>query len=334
MARLAKKIIGEIIKSHIDKHNYSHREISLLSGINEVNLSNLINGKKAISFKQSEKLSKVFDDLKDDETFLFKMHSKLNNLESNNEVELEIANSFKDFKLLYNFKLLDDFSKINIVRKNIDGASFENFEKFILNSSLSFSKYKDKALAKFWIVLMYKKHKNNSNPNTFKKSSKSTVYKMILDIFFSNLNIDERVLKIKQALWDRGIMVANGPYISKSLVKGVSFKKKNTRFIFLSDMYKREYRWLIFLVHELVHFYENITDEDRIEEHSITIIKSYLKKYIVKHQDFAVFFKFYDSNSQTFLHDDKNKYFDELYDQTKEKIDFGSPEELLQTIDY
>ena len=327
---LAREIIGDIITSHIKESHYSQKEVSLLSGISESKLSKIINGESEISFISSQKLSQVFDDLKDDEDFLFKTYKKLLFLEKSDNEDLKLLNTFDKFALM------DDFSKINILRKNIDGGSFKKFERFILNSSTSFSRYKDDPKGKLWLVLMYKKYKNQANTNSFKKSTKNTVYKKVFEIFFqTNLSIEKRIEAIQAELWKRGLIVKNGPYFKGSLIKGVSFVRKTNRFIFLTDMYKREFRWLISLVHELVHFYENFTNEQVIENYSINIIKDYIAKNNIKHSDFAAFFEiynqFYDLKKRKFLIS-KDEYFNKIHDATKHKIIFGHEDDLIDSL--
>ncbi len=328
---VAKEIIGDIIKSQIEESNYSQKEVSLLSGIDEITLSKIINGKTTITSLNSQKLAKVFDDFKDDEDFLIRTYNKIKNLETSNMENTKLLDGIKEFELM------SDFSKINIINKNIDGDSLENFEKFILNSSISYSKYKERPKAKLWLILMYKKHKNIKNQNNFKKSTKKTVYKKVFEIFFEPKdNIEERIEKIQKELWNRGIILKNGPFFKSSTMKGVSFVRRNNRFVFLTDMFKREYRWLISLVHELIHFYENIEDEKEIENYAIDLIKNFIKKNNLNHSDFDYFFKmhddYYDPIKDKYLID-KEKYFKKLKDNTKMRISFGNPNDLISLIE-
>ena len=328
---LAKEIIGDIVKSQIEESNYSQKEVSLLSGIDEITLSKIINGKTTITSLNSQKLAKVFDDFKNDEDFLIRTYNKIKNLETSNMENTKLLDGIKEFELM------SDFSKINIINKNIEGDSLENFEKFILNSSISYSKYKERPKAKLWLILMYKKYKNIKNQNNFKKSTKKTVYKKVFEIFFdSKINIEERIERIEKELWNRGIIVKNGPFFKSSTMKGVSFLRRNNRFVFLTDMFKREYRWLISLVHELVHFYENIEDEKEIENYAIDLIKNFIKKNNLNHSDFDYFFKmhedYYDPIQDKYSIN-KEKYFKKLKDNTKKKISFGNPDDLISLIE-
>ena len=328
---LAKEIIGDIVKSQIEESNYSQTEVSLLSGVDQITLSNIINGKIAITLLNSQKLAKVFDDFKDDESFLFTTYNKIKNLENSDKEDSKMLDGFK------RFELMDSLSKINIIKKNIDGGSLKNFEKFVLKSSTSYSKYKDSPRSKLWLILMYKKYKKQNNQNNFKKSTKETVYRKIFKIFFnSKINIEERIKKIKEELWNRGIILKNGPFFAYSTMKGVSFVRKNDRFIFLTDMYKREYRWLISLIHELIHFYENIEDEKEIEDYAINLIKNFIEKNNINHSDFNYFFKiykdFYDPKKDKYLIS-KNKYFEKLHKNTKMRLSFGNPDNLIKLIE-
>ena len=328
----AKEIISDIIKSHIKHNKYSQAEVSLLSGIDQVTLSRIINGKEEISLVNSKKLARVFDDLKDDELFLFRIYSDMKEFETLDERDSKILEGIEEYKGYKNFKLLDKFSKMAIVRKIIDGGSLKKFEKFILKHSISFSKYKDSPKAKLWLVLMYRQNKNLKNVGNFKKSTKKTVYKKVFDIFFKlNVDIHKRIKKIQNELSSRGIIVQNGPYFKGSLVKGVSFIRNTSRFIFLTDMYKREYRWLISLVHELIHFYENLTNENEIENYAILLIKQYIATNEIIDCDFDVFFKAYNNKQNQFL-DNKEDYFEKLRAKTKRNLSFGHPQNLINLL--
>lgn len=321
----ARMAVAEVISENMTYWGYTSKEVAILSGIHESTIAKLLNGQIDVNIDHSERLSTVFKDWTGT-TLIDFYNKKIENL----EVDDKNDELVKYLESVEKFKLMDELSIRETLRHTWPGRSRIAFNEFLINSNANFSQYKDKALAQLWVALMFNKHSLATPSGDFKKSSYSTIFKNVFDRFFKDGDFNNRFKEIKDYLDKSGIVVENGPFIANSSIRGVSFNKNHNRYIFLSDMGKREFWWLLSLIHELLHFYSQNTDETEIDKEAESLIKNYIAKNNVKHKDFDAFFKKqletdWDNKSQ----EAKDEYFAWLRENTTRKINFGDASDLL-----
>lgn len=308
------------IKENIEYLNLTQTQISLLTGITERHLSEILNGKEEITPESSASLGKLFGL---DPLVLFDMQTKYNKLNSKpSDAEEAIINYTSS---LDQYKLTDKLSMRLISDSFFPGKDLNSYKNYLSKSVVGFKKYKDKPLAYLWIALMEHKFGQLKSSGLFKKSSKETVYKNVIQILLSNKPFDIRLEEVKEYLSKSGIILAEGPFIKDSTIHGVSIERGHQKFIFISDMDKREYTFIVSLIHELVHYYENINQDDEraIDNKAYEILSRYMSKYDLEHKDLSVFFEAINSDLK------EKDLFDHLHANTKKKINFGNVEKVL-----
>lgn len=321
----ARAAVAEVISENIKFWGYTNKEVAILSGLHETTIAKLLSGTIDVNLDHSQRLASVFRDWTS--TTLIEFYKKkIESLKKDEKYE-EMVNFLETTN---KFKLVDELSLQETVKHIFPGNSRESFNNFLLNSNVCFSQYKDKALAQLWVALMFNKYASIVPKGEFKKSSGPTVFKNVFDRFFTNESFEIRFVEIQKYLDKNGIFVVNGPFIKNSSIRGVSFNKNHQRYIFLSDMSKREFWWLLSLVHEMLHFYSTLEQEVEICKESERLIKTYITKNNIVNKDFAAFFKKQDSidwgvNDQ----EAKDEYFAWLQKNTSQKISFGEVEDLL-----
>lgn len=323
--REARLAVAEVISENIKFCGYTNKEVAILSGLHESTIAKLLSGAIYVNSDHSQRLASVFRDWTDTTLIEF-YNKKMKSLKKDEKYE-EMANFLETTD---KFKLVDELSLQETIKHIFPGNSRESFTNFLLNSNVGFSRYKDKALAQLWVALMFNKYASKAPKGEFKKSSGPTVFKNVFDRFFTNESFGERFVEIQKYLDKNGILVVNGPFIKNSSIRGVSFNKNHQRYIFLSDMNKREFWWFLSLIHEMLHFYSTSEQEFEICQEAEKLIKSYMTKNNIVNEDFTTFFKKQESIDRSAKdQESKDEYFDWLQKNTSQKISFGEVEDLL-----
>ena len=127
-----------------------------------------------------------------------------------------------------------------------------------------------------------------------------------------------------EELSENGIVLINSPFISGSKIRGATFKKNSSKYIFMSDMNKREYAYIFALGHEIRHI-NGFTAEDN--DILADKIKNYLEKNNIEHE-IKKSFELYKSkqNNKKFKKED----WEYLHKNTKLKINFGDQKEFIK----
>ena len=312
-------MVKNIIKENLKVKNLSQKELAIKANLTPQVISEIVLGKRNPS---NETLLKIENALDFPEFTLIKIKKNYKKYlqQKNDEGINEIANYLNDIN---KFKLLARESLIEKAGNIIKADKVANRKKEFLLSSKGFRKFKDKPLAYLWLALLENKYANLKSSGTFKKSSGETIIKKTLDILISKETIDNRIEKLKKHLDKHGIILINAPFIPDSTINGATFKRNTQRFIFMSDMKKREYQYIFGLIHELFHYYND--DFKHNDKLVAKYIKEYLKKYNKTHPELELSFKIFEAK-------DSERDWDFLYKNTKLKIHFGSIEDLL--LDY
>lgn len=304
-------MIGKIIKDNIEYRNLTQKEVAILANISEVHLSYILSDKELLTPSTSSALGMVFGF---EPLELFQMQEKKRFLSKPMTKEEQVILEYS--KSMPELRLVERQSLRLLINKFFPTSDLEIYKKYLSTAVVGFKKYKDKPLAYLWIALMEKKYGLTKSTGKFKKSSKSTIYKNVLEILLSNDEFSIRLDKLKEYLSNAGIILAEGPFIPDSTIGGVSLQRGNQRYIFISDMNKREYWFILTLMHELIHYYENFDEnhEDEIDAYAQEIISSFMNKYNFKNKDLEMYLR---------MVIDNNLDFETLHNKTKSKINFN-----------
>ncbi|WKX02287.1 helix-turn-helix domain-containing protein [Candidatus Mycoplasma mahonii] len=315
-------MIIEILKDSMTYENISQKDLSISTGLSPQLISELLSGKRELQLKPSRKIEMALN---------LPAFSLLKAKISHDEFIKR--SSDQEMKVIANFlesqRSMALFSKETLINKASEwlGANKVSDKKSeFLKTIVGFKKYKDKPLAYFWLSLLEKKYGNLISVGKFKKSSGPSVLKGILDILINSKDIDDRLKELESFLNNNGIILINAPFIPDSTIHGACFKRKNQRFIFMSDMKKREYSYIFTLVHELCHYYFNFNHSNKNEDDmTANKIREYLKKYNKNHKELELAMTVYEEKNVN-----NNEKWDRLHDNTSLKINFGKINNLLE----
>lgn len=317
-------MIGKIIKENLVEMNLSQKELCILIDVSEKHLSRIINNEELISPEISSKLGKIFG-VGDMDIYEYQQ----NYLEQKREKTKDEKRIIEFFKTTKKFESLADVSFETIYQNYFMSGNVENYKNFLKSNVVGFKKYKDKPLAYLWISLMDRKFGVEIAGGNFKCSTKNTVFKNCLDILVSDIVFDIKEKMIASYLDQNGVILKNGPFIPDSTIYGVSMKRRNQWFIYLSDMGKREHFYINTLLHELIHiYYPSLESESEKSEREIDLMVAsmyaeFSNKYNKHHKELEKYF------DVLINHHDQEEAWNKLKESTTKKINFGTYESLL-----
>ena len=300
----------EAIRQNIEYFSMSNRELSLLAGVEEKTIRNILKGETSPSLITLDSFEKVF------------------NLEVGDLVSLlQYSNSIDDIpeRVISTIEKSNETYSILSIKKmanSIFNGSLKNYKSYVNSLSPDYYKFKESDLAYLWIASTDAKIGNNHPSGVMDRKNKTNIIKKSLEILFKNSTFDDRVYEIKSFLSINGIMLVNSPFIKGSGLRGVTFKKKSGRYIYMNDNGKREHYYIFTLMHEILHVFngKNVNNND-----VANIIEKYLEKYDIKHEIQLVINLYKQSDLKW-----TDKEFSWIHDNTKLKIDFGSQDKLLK----
>jgi len=307
-------MIREIISKQIKDKNLKKKDIAILIDVTPEYLSDLLNGKGEFSYEILLKLDKVFG-LESNSLFTLMQSSKNYHLVMNNQFYKNICKSLEDNKV---FPLL---SKESLMMKidSIFPAEASKYSEFLNsnNVEVNFMKYGDKPLAIFWFALMDRLYGHQKTETRFLKARGDVILTNSLKILFnSKKSFKRRNAELKKYLNDNGIILINSPFIKNSTIHGAAYKKGKQHFIFINDMKKREYSYIFTFVHELMHLYEDHNEDNYLV---INKIKDIMKKENISHPELLKAWELMEQEK-----------YDELYKETKLRVDFGDYKHFLE----
>lgn len=309
------RIIISMIKENLEFYNLSQKQASILAGITEKTLSQILNGEQLLSMDSSEKIGKLFGMHASD---LYLLQESLNKKVEITDQEKVVINYVQTLKRFENMATPSIQNKIF----NIFPGQIENYKKYLSSSLVGFKKYLDKPLAYLWIALMESKYSTLKSEGQFKKSSKHSIYKSVLSKLLSDKDFYVKLDEVKKYLSKNGIVLMEGPFIKDSTIHGVSLNRGGQRFIFISDLDKKEYAIIFSILHELVHFYENIDLDEQIDKFVINLLADFISNNKIANKDIELLIST-DLNLEN--------YHDYMYEKTKnsKRINFGEVELLF-----
>lgn len=309
------RIIINMIKENLDFFNLSQKQASLLAGITEKTLSQILNGEQLLTMDSSEKIGKLFGIHASD---LYLLQESLNKRVEISEQEKAVIDYVQTLK---KFEKMATPSVQNKIFSIFPGK-IENYKKYLASSLVGFKKYLDKPLAYLWIALMESRYSTLKSEGLFKKSSKQTIYKMVMNHLLSDKDFYLKLEEVKKYLSKNGIVLMEGPFIKDSTIHGVSLNRGGQRFIFISDLDKKEYAIIFSILHELVHFYENIDSDEQIDKFAINLLSEYISNNRIVNKDIELLIST-DPNLEN--------YHDYMYEKTKnsKRINFGEVDALF-----
>lgn len=317
-------MIGKIIKDNLIEMNLSQKELSILINVSEKHLSRLINNEELLSPEISSRLGKVFG-VSDMALYEYQQ----NYIELKREKTKDEKAIIEFFKTTDKYKGLSNTSFETIYKDYFMSGSIENYKNYLNSTMTTFKKYKDKPLAYLWISLMDRKYGTESSNGDFKSSMKNTIFKNCFDILTTDIAFDIKDKMITSYLDQNGVVLKNGPFIPGSTIYGVSMKRRNQWFIYLSDMGKREHFYFHTLLHELVHIYYPSLDGDtakaerEIDLKVASMYEDYSNKCKKHHKELEKFYEVLINQ-----HEDEDAW-NKLKAVTKKKINFGTYESML-----
>lgn len=309
------RIIINMIKENLEFYNLSQKQASLLAGIAEKTLSQILNGEQLLTVDSSEKIGKLFGMQASD---LYLLQESLNKKVAITDQERVVINYVQTLK---KYEKMATPSVQNEIFNFFPGQ-IENYKKYLSSSLVGFKKYLDKPLAYLWIALMESKYSTLKSEGSFKKSSKQTIYKTVMNHLLSDKDFYLKLEEVKKYLSKNGIVLMEGPFIKDSTIHGVSLNRGGQRFIFISDLDKKEYAIIFSILHELVHFYENIDSDEQIDKFVINLLSEYISNNRIVNKDIELLIST-DPNLEN--------YHDYMYEKTKnsKRINFGEVDALF-----
>ena len=223
---------------------------------------------------------------------LSKVYNEYNNQRIVNTVENidQVMNTYglsfliKHHELSLPFGILIDNEMEKYMRlmelKRFYGVSkLEDYHQYLMDHALAESKkYVDKKNVYIWIRFCELSIEGINNKKTlgiFRNGSFKSVITKVLTIMSEETdNFQTKIVKLKDFLGTKGIILVTRPFIEECIIRGITLKKGAKRYIFLSDMYHSEPFIFFGLLHELIHCYFPQYTEDAIDKQ---VMKEYFK---------------------------------------------------------
>ena len=309
--------IGVIVKRHLEHNNYNVSEAAKLIDETQSKLSNIINDKITLEANLSYKLDKLFNL---SPGTLMRIRSQLEKREMIKKDSL-LNLQFDSVKKILNANK-DDIYTDGTIKNAIYDAYMtipDRYKGYLEKHDANFNSYKDKPLALLWVALMQKKSTTVTSSGKFALSSYDKVVRESLRIMCSKNAQSTKLRLLKQFLDKNGIVLENGPFLSGSTIFGASMKHGSQRYIFLNDGRKREYSYIISLIHEIMHTYNKLKVDSNTEV--VELIKSVMNKYNLSHKDLEFSLETVKTSS--------SEEYDKVHQNTNVKINFGSQEEFI-----
>ena len=303
-------MINQIIKGNMEYFNMSNKDLSLLTGITERTIRNILDGSTAPTLETLSHLEDAFKLERGD------LYAYL--ISPSYEIESEEIYNAIDYST---GEILAKESIITKMRKLLSGT-FSLYKHSLESRSLNFYKFKDSELVYFWIALNENKAIGIKTDGTYESKNKKMIFNTYLEVMFNEDTFDNRIELMTKMLSENGIILINSPFIKGTSTRGVSLLKNKTRYIFMNDMNKREYNYIFALGHEIMHIINREQKEDN--EYLSSEIKKYLMKNNINHE-ISLSFDLYSKSKGKFSKDDWNK----LHENTKLKINFGDSKEFI-----
>ena len=304
-------MIKEIIKENMEYLNLTNKDVSLLTGITTRTIRNILDGKTKPTLEN-----------------IYKIESALKLERADLIPYMDVDGTFVDDKTLFNKidkttnTLYAKETIISKLRRLVPGG-IDNYKSYLINLSPEFSKYKDKDLAYFWIALNEKKIEGIKPDTILTSNAKKSLISNYLKIMFTNKSFDIRVKNMKDYLFDNGIVLVNSPFINGSSIKGITLKKNGVRYIFMSDMYRKEWSYVFTLGHELMHIAGQETENnDKLSN----MIEKYLEKNNIKHDVLIAIEHFKQTKTEKWTDVD----FKYIYNNTSSRVEFGKEDEFIK----
>ena len=290
---IEQKNFAQEIKVFLNKYQITQKELSLRLHLSIKHINSILNNEiKRISASVLDNLEYVLKLPFGSLTRLYHEHIALNEVQNIPNVEQQLREYGIDYisdhpELFLRYGVLIEknmplYKKMMQMKKFYGVSILSDYFKYLdVHALADATKYTQRPNSIVWIRLCENCiNFENLYIGTFRKNGFELCFKKVLNYMNSNeYSIFERLEKIKEFLYSKGIVLVLKPFIENSYIKSITIKKGGKRYIFLSDMLNTEPLIFFALLHELVHCYFPNFNEEQIDKKVISQYRKWEKNH-------------------------------------------------------
>ncbi|NCD06047.1 MAG: ImmA/IrrE family metallo-endopeptidase [Spirochaetia bacterium] len=307
---------GYIIKDFLDQNNITQKDLAISTGMSEKHISNVLKGKKKLTFDFALKLEKVLPNIKADYWMNYETKYQLDLLRQSEKYSLENQN-LKELSKRFKFNEIFKEMKLDLVTQAIEMlkllkiSSFDLFESKYGKLNINFMEDGGtKEAIAIWLNLCEDEIEFQNDDISEIKYTKEKLINNIDKLKMLSLNdvSTEKSLESCRKLLNRlGIYFVVYEANSNCKVRGALTTYKNHPTIYISTRGKRHtYLWFaIFheIAHLILHYSKKdirlFSDEDIVEKENDA--NTYAKNLLLVEAEYLNFIKKGDYNSASIL---------------------------------
>ncbi|BAP39791.1 helix-turn-helix domain-containing protein [Metamycoplasma canadense] len=297
--KLHGKNFGEEIAYYLNKYSISQKELAQRLGLSTQYVYIIINSKTNVNLSISilEGLENVFNLELGTLSEVYSIFANRERVESQ-DIQKLLIDFGEEFiiqnpylPLISNIKLSHDMpvgKKLMMMNKFYGVANLNNYNDYLKENALADESVYSSPNSKVWIrfcELSLLKSIEDKKIGVFRKNTFDIVYKKVVKIICDNSkDFKQKIFKLENYLLTKGIVLITMPFIEKSDIAAITFKKGARRLIFVSDIYNCEAFIFNYILHEVTHCFNVNKTEKEIDSIYIEAYNKIKKELSLEYQ--------------------------------------------------